>query len=139
MAKIALIGCTSRKKHYKCPALEMYAKSNYFNLKLDYCQKIGVDKIYILSAKYGLLEPNEIIEPYNIHLKNTSNDYKHNWSNNVLNELKEKTDLKKDEFIILAGNNYVKYLLEHIPNHFNPVKGLGIGQQMKYFKEFKSD
>lgn len=136
MTKIALIGCTSRKQDYKCPAIEMYTKSNYFNLKLDYCKKINVDKIYILSAKYGLLEPEEIIEPYNVHLKETSKDYRLTWSENVLKDLKDKTDLESDEFIILAGNDYMKYLLEHIPNHYNPVKGLGIGQQMKFFKEF---
>lgn len=32
MSKIALIGCTSRKKDYPCPTIEMYIKSNYFNL-----------------------------------------------------------------------------------------------------------
>ena len=136
MVKIALIGCTSRKQDYSCPAIEMYTKSNYFNLKLDYCKKINIDKIFILSAKYGLLEPDTIIQPYNLHLKSTSKDYRLNWSENVLKDLKQKTDIENDEFIILAGNDYMKYLLEYIPNHNNPVKGLGIGQQMKFFKEF---
>lgn len=139
MAKIALIGCTSRKQDYSCPAIEMYTKSNYFNLKLDYCKKINVDKIFILSAKYGLLESEAIIEPYNIHLKETSKDYRLKWSENLLTDLKEKTDLENDEFIILAGNDYMKYLLEHIPNNYNPVKGLGIGRQMKFFKEFEGE
>lgn len=139
MVKIALIGCTSRKQDYACPAIEMYTKSNYFNLKLDYCKKINIDKIFILSAKYGLLEPDTIIQPYNLHLKSTSKDYRLNWSENVLKDLKQKTDIENDEFIILAGNDYMKYLLEYIPNHNNPVKGLGIGQQMKFFKEFECD
>ena len=137
MSKIALIGCTARKQDFSCPAIEMYTKSNYFNLKLDYCKKIDVDKIFILSAKYGLLEPEAIIEPYNLHLKETSKEYKLNWSKEVLKDLKEKTDLENDEFIILAGNDYMKYLIEHILNTYNPVKGLGIGQQMKFFKEFE--
>lgn len=136
MVKIALIGCTARKQDYTCSAIEMYTKSSYFNLKLDYCKKINVDKIFILSAKYGLLDSDTVIEPYNIHLKSTSKQYKLNWSKNVLNDLKEKTDLINDEFIILAGNDYMKYLVEHIPNSYNPVKGLGIGQQMKFFKDF---
>ena len=139
MSKIALIGCTARKQDFSCPAIEMYTKSNYFNLKLDYCKKIDVDKIFILSAKYGLLEPEAIIEPYNLHLKETSKEYKLNWSKEVLKDLKEKTDLENDEFIILAGNDYMKYLIEHIPKNYNPVKGLGIGQQMKFFKEFECD
>lgn len=136
MSKIALIGCTARKQDFACSAIEMYTKSNYFNLRLDYCRKIGVDQIFILSAKYGLLEPDAIIQPYNLHLKETSKEYKLNWSKEVLKDLKEKTDLENDEFIILAGNDYMNYLIDYIPNHYNPVKGLGIGKQMKFFKEF---
>lgn len=139
MVKIALIGCTSKKQDYPCKAIEMYTKSNYFNLKLDYCKKINVDNIFILSAKYGLLEPETIIEPYDLHLGKTSKDYRIKWSQNVLNDLKEKTNLENDEFIILAGNDYMKYLIEHIPNNYNPVKGLGIGKQLKFFKEFECD
>lgn len=86
-----------------------------------------------------MLEPETIIEPYDLHLGKTSKDYRIKWSQNVLNDLKEKTNLENDEFIILAGNDYMKYLIEHIPNNYNPVKGLGIGKQLKFFKEFECD
>lgn len=68
MTKIALIGCTSRKKDHTCPAIEMYTESDYFNKKLEYCEKIGVEKIFILSAKYGLLDADEVIETYDLNL-----------------------------------------------------------------------
>ena len=139
MTKIALIGCTSKKQDVPCAAIEMYSKSSYFNKKLEYCKKINVDKIFILSAKYGLLDSDALIEPYNFNLKSATKDYKIEWNNKVLEDLKNKTNLEKDEFIILAGNEYVKDLLEFIPKHYNPVKGLGIGYQSFYFQNFKSE
>ena len=44
----------------------MHTKSLLFRYKLCYCKKIGVDNIFILSAKYHLLEPETIIEDYDL-------------------------------------------------------------------------
>ena len=134
MVKIALISCTKSKQGYTCPAIEMYTKSPLFRYKLCYCKKIGVDKIFILSAKYHLLEPETIIEDYDLTLNNFNNEEKIKWSKIVLKDLKNKTDLKNDEFILLAGKNYVNYLLDYLPNNFNPVEGLGLGKQLGFFK-----
>ena len=139
MTKIALIGCTSKKQDYSCSAIDMYSKSSYFKKKIRYCKKINVDKIFILSAKYGFLDSDTQIEPYNFNLKNADKNYKKNWNEKVLENLKNKTNLEEDEFIILAGNEYVKDLLEFIPNHYNPVKGLGIGYQSFFFKNYKAE
>ena len=136
MVKIALISCTKSKQDYTCPAVEMYAKSPLFRYKLCYCEKIGIDKIFILSAKYHLLESETIIDYYNLTLNNFNEEEKINWSKIVLNDLKNKTDLENDEFIILAGNNYVKYLLDYLPNNFNPTVGLRFGEQLSFFKNF---
>ena len=135
MVKIALISCTKSKQGYTCPAIEMYTKSPLFRYKLCYCKKIGVDKIFILSAKYHLLEPETVIEDYDLTLNNFNNEEKIKWSKTVLDDLNSKTDLKNDEFILLAGKNYVNYLLDYLPNNFNPVEGLGLGKQLGFFKD----
>ncbi len=139
MAKIALISCTKSKLGYTCPAIEMYTKSALFRYKLCYCKKMNVDKIFILSAKYHLLEPNTEIEDYDLTLNNFTDEEKMKWSEIVLNDLKNKCDLKNDEFILLAGNNYVSYLIDHLPNNFNPVKGLRFGEQLSFFKKYCDD
>lgn len=136
MAKIALISCTKRKQDYACPAIELYTKSPAFRFKLCYCKRVGVDKIFILSAKHYLLEPETIIDPYDETLRGRKKEYKLKWTNEVLHDLKNKTDIKNDEFIILAGVDYTKYLLEYLPHHYNPVKGLGSGKQLQFFKSY---
>ena len=63
--QVAFIGCTKRKKGYPCPAYEMYSMSALFRKAYAYCND-HYDRVYILSAKYGLVEPKAIIEPYDI-------------------------------------------------------------------------
>lgn len=61
--KIALIACCKKKKESQCRACEMY-QSTLFKLSYKYAEKTGCDEIYILSAKYGLLDKDKIIAPY---------------------------------------------------------------------------
>lgn len=134
MRKIVLISCVSVKLSHKARAEELYI-SPLFKYGLAYAKKLQPDKIYILSAKYGLLELDEIIEPYNITLNTMSSTEIKIWSEKVLSKLKEKVNLDVDQIIFLAGENYRKYLIPHIKNYFIPLKGLGIGKQLKYLKE----
>lgn len=63
MNKIAVINCGSKKKNQPCPAREMYEDGSLFRKMRDYVEQT-YDSYYILSGKYGLLKPDEIIEPY---------------------------------------------------------------------------
>lgn len=135
MTKITLIGCTSQKKDHECKAVEMYSPSKYFQLRLKYAQLINSDHIYILSAKYGLLNLNDKIKPYNLNLNKTNKNYQRKWSLNILKKLNEKHDLKKDTFILLAGEVYRRYLEKNIKNTINPVPHKRIGYQQEFYKK----
>ena len=139
MAKIALIGCTSSKKDMACKAVDMFSPSAYFNLRLEYCKKNNYDKIFILSSKCGLLDLNEIIEPYDFSLQAAPKEYKKEWSDKVLNDLKEKTDIQDDEYILLAGDAYTKNIKKSLKHTYNPVEGLRIGKQLHFFKQYLTD
>lgn len=52
-----------------------------------------------------------------------------------INRFKQKTNLKTDEFTILAGKNYREYILPEISNYKIPLEGLSIGKQLKKLKE----
>lgn len=134
MAKIVLISCVSKKRNHKSSAQDLYV-SPLFRKNLQYAKTLNPDDIFILSAEYGLLRLDEEIEPYDKTLnKMRSNEIKE-WANSVLNQLKKSTDVDNDEFIFLAGNNYRKFLLQHIRNYKIPMLGLGIGKQLKWLTE----
>jgi len=131
--KIALISCTKLKQKYKCEAQEMYLPSTLYKKILKYKNNKKYDMWFILSAKYGLLKPNQIIEPYDLSLNNQKKEYLVKWANNVYQSLNEYLI---DEVDIYAGLNYRKYLIPLLQtNNIKcnvPIQGMGIGQQFKY-------
>ena len=108
--------------------------SPLFKYCLEYAGLQNPDKIFILSAKYGLLNLEEEIEPYNETLNKKSDEEIKKWAGLVIEKLRRACDLKNDKFIFLAGENYRKYLIPAILNYETPMKGLGIGKQLGYLK-----
>ena len=76
-------------KKYKCKASELYSKSPRFALAYEYAKK-NSDEVYILSAKYGLISENGIIESYNDTLRDKSISERKEWSSKVLEDLQSK-------------------------------------------------
>lgn len=134
MSKIVLISCVSKKLSHNAKAQDLYI-STLFAKNLKYANSLNPDKIFILSAKYGLLGLGEEVEPYDKTLNNMSPLQIKEWADLVLNQLQKVSDLNKDEFIFLAGNNYRKFLLPKIKNYQIPLLGLGIGKQLKWLTE----
>ena len=134
MAKVVLISCVSKKLNHKSKAQDLYV-SPLFQKNLKYANSLNPDKIFILSAKYGLLRLNKEIEPYDKTLnKMHSNEIKE-WANYVLNQMRKSTDIENDEFIFLAGNNYRKFLLPHLKHYKIPMLGLSIGKQLQWLSK----
>jgi len=131
---IVLISCVGGKKPYKCKAKDLY-ESPWFRYAWNYAHSLNPDKVFILSAKYGLVDPEMKIEPYDETLNTKTADKIREWADKVLSSLRERTDLDKDTFIILAGEKYRKYLVDHLRKYDIPMKGFRIGQQLKWLKE----
>ena len=132
--RIALISCSKEKKGYPCPARELYSASNLFSLSYQYAKKVA-DKIFILSAKYGLVAENQILPPYNQTLKEMNRQQQVNWASGVLAALERECNLSSDYFILLAGNTYCRDLVQHLPNHSMPLDGLRMGERMSKLKK----
>lgn len=131
MKKIILISCVSKKLEHKAKAKELYI-SPLFVKNLHYAELLNPDIIFVLSAKYGLVDLNHEIEPYNLTLNNMSAFQIREWTDRVLHQLRMVTDVENDDFIILAGNNYRKYLLPHLAHYKVPMEGLSIGRQLQW-------
>lgn len=133
MSKVVLISCVSKKLPYKAKAKELYV-STLFKYNLKYAKSLNPDKIFVLSAKYGLVDLEREIEPYDKTLNNMPSTEIRKWAACVINQIKKEADPKEDEFIFLAGEKYRKYLLPQISNYQIPLEGLKIGEQLQYLK-----
>mgnify|MGYP001611839747 CR=1 FL=1 len=134
MNKIVLISCVNKKLSHRAKAEKLYI-SPLFRFNIEYAKSLNPDKIFILSAKYGLLNLDREIEPYNKTLNNMGSNEVKKWAENVVQELMKNSDLKNDEFVFLAGEKYRKFLMPYIKNYKIPLKGLSIGKQFQFLKE----
>lgn len=130
MKSIILISCVSKKRYIISKAKDLYI-STLFRKNLAYAKILNPDQIFVLSAKYGLVDLDEIIEPYDVTLNTMPVKEIRQWANRVLTQLSENADLENDHFIFLAGDKYRKYLLPHIKHYEIPLQGLKIGEQLQ--------
>lgn len=71
---------------------------------MQYAIQLNPHKIFILSAKFGLLRLNDYIGYYDETLNKKSVAERHIWAEQVLKQLHEEScELTKDKFIFLAG------------------------------------
>lgn len=132
--KIALIACVSEKKPYACPAKELYC-SPWFKGAYAYAKSQNVDNIFILSAEHGLVMEDEVLVPYENTLNDKKDAERKQWADRVFAQLCEKTDVENDEYLVLAGNNYRKYLVTRLNHYEVPLCGLRFREQLSFFKK----
>lgn len=119
-------------------------KGQLFQKSKAYAQQLveqgEADDWYILSAKHGLLEPMETVEPYNHTLADETDEYKEQWAQEVIGDLlhykvHEADDLGMPvEIEVLAGKDYWQPLKKRVDEirldvplepHFRGMAGNG--------------
>lgn len=131
--RVGLVGCASSKLQRPAPARELYT-SQLFRKASAYAE-LTCDRWYILSAKHGLVRPDDALEPYDIKLGTNAPDSPpiHQWADGVRKQLAaELADVPRVVLVALAGEQY-RTVLRPCQWPFEiPMKGLGIGQQLGY-------
>ena len=135
MKKIALVACVSKKHARPLPAGRLYT-SPWFAKASAYARR-NADVWYILSAKHSLLDPGQVIEPYNQTLNTMPAAERRAWAERVSAELGKI--LKPTEIVIvLAGQRYREHLVGPIRSMGCrleiPMEGLPIGKQLQWLK-----
>lgn len=125
---IALISCGKTKRDGTHAAQDLYI-GTYFKKTLAYAKKHH-DQIYILSAKYGLLELDQQIESYEMKITQLSKHDRNLWGLAVTKQLRAK-NIDNDEIYIYAGKPYYELLIPYLPKANIMFEGLSIGHRMK--------
>ncbi len=131
--EIALISCGKKKDKEATVASKLYT-GTLFKLQYEYAKKRGA-KIFILSAKYYLLDPDSNVKFYDKTLNKMHSAERKEWADKVLEQLQAKTDLEKDHFIVLAGSKYIEFLLPSLKDYELPLEHKRIGEQMQFLKK----
>jgi hypothetical protein len=105
-AGVVLIGCVRTKKAVASPASELFA-SPLFAGRRRYAAGSG-RPWYILSAKFGLLAPGDVIGPYDVYLADQSPGYRRAWGEFVTSQLEQHEHALRGRRIeVHAGAAYV--------------------------------
>lgn len=133
--RIVLISCVKSKTTGPNPAQDLYI-SDLFQKSSAYAKLIG-DSWYILSAKYGLLSPDQVIEPYEKTLNEMGVGERKSWAKSVMSDL-AKIVTHSDEVVFLAGVKYRENLIQPLTKMGSkisvPMEGLSFGNQLKWLK-----
>ena len=128
MKQVAFMGCGKKKKRTPSPAKDMY-QGVLFKKTMAYCmQNFDPGLIFILSAKYGLLTLDTIINPYDETLNKKTPKEREEWSLLVKKQIKKHSI--SGEFYFFAGENYIEFF-----DGVFPMRGMSIGKRLQWLNQ----
>ena len=136
--RLCLIGCSKTKtRNASGTPGELYA-GDLFRKRVDYARRNQLPW-FVLSAKYGLLLPDQSLPNYDTAPADFTKEQRSTWAGNVAFKLAQFGDYTTVE--IHAGNLYADPLSSLLRAAGlvveRPCQGLGIGQQLKCYKDLE--
>lgn len=132
-SRVYLVACVSQKKDGSDQAQHLYT-SPLFQKARAYALR-HADRWYILSAKHGLVSPEQVIDPYETTLNRMPVAERRAWAERVSKQLAEVLTLG-DDVVFLAGKHYREGVAEGLECHGHkveiPMEGLTIGRQLSW-------
>lgn len=139
MAIVGLVSCVSRKRLRADEARNLYYSPLFVKAR-NYVEN-RCDQWYILSAKYGLVTPTQVIKPYEETLSQKPRVERERWAKRVWGNLHSRLR-SGDRVIIVAGQLYREFLVQKIIEYGCtvevPMEGLGIGRQLQWLSNHLS-
>ncbi|MBI2635153.1 MAG: hypothetical protein HYW79_01250 [Parcubacteria group bacterium] len=131
--KVALVSCVKNKRDGRYKAKDIYI-SSLFRLAWKYASS-HFDKVFILSAKHGLLEPSKLIRQYDVTLNNMAVCERKQWSRKVVKQIRRRI-IKSAEIHFFCGKKYREFIVKLLQERkcIIPLKSLGIGKQLQWYK-----
>src|SRR5437879_140917 len=100
--RLGLIGCVKTKAPLPAPAYELYV-SSLFRGRRAFVEAT-CDRWFVLSAKHGLVPPEQLLDPYEATLNGVSRSAKRAWADSVLGQIDSLgLDFARTVFEIHAG------------------------------------
>ena len=132
-SSIYLVSCVSKKRASPAPAKDLYV-SDWFLKARRYIEATGCPW-FILSAKYGLVPPDQVLAPYEQTLNSMGISERRAWAERVQMQMDQALP-DVGHVILFAGQRYREFLLPYFRRHGIivevPLEGLRIGEQLRW-------
>ena len=132
------MGCVKSKASQAAPAKDLY-NSALWSKRRRYAELSGMPWA-ILSAEHGMVDPNEVLEPYDRYLGREPTSFRKLWSAKTARQVLDKTtELGLAAVEIHAGAPYVENGLRTRLEStgiavYWPVKGMRFGAQLAWYQ-----
>ena len=122
---VVVVPCGGRKRTRPVPAGAMYVGS-YHQACRRYARRIGADRVLVLSARHGLVELHERIEPYELRMGRPGCV-----GVETLRLQAERLGIRHAAVVVVGGREYVERAVAVWPDALAPLRGCrGIGEQL---------
>lgn len=140
-SRVVLISCSKSKLAKKAPARDLYT-GTLFRRAVCWAEGKGY-KWYVVSALYGLVQPDRELDPYDFTLKQLRTRERESWAYQVVAAELTKYVSRGSHAILLMPELYRRYieteLIKASITFENPVEHLAIGQQIRWLKQSRPD
>lgn len=135
-ADMLLVGCVKKKLEVPAPAKDLYV-SALFRKERAYAEESGAPW-FVLSAEHGLVDPEAVLEPYDLRLSKTSRDYRRSWGRTVVDQLRRVAGPLDGKTIELhAGSAYADAIRGLLSAEgatvVEPLAGLTMGARLAWY------
>ena len=133
MCAIHLISCVGQKQSKAAKAQDLYV-SEWFRKARTYVEGRAAPW-FILSAEHGLVDPQQIIAPYDKTLNHMGVREREAWSRKVVAQMETQMP-NCDEIVVLAGARYREFLMDYLARRAKrvtvPMENMRIGEQLSW-------
>lgn len=134
---VALVSCGKAKRKVKSKAKDLYT-GTLTRRSIDFASR-SFERWFILSAKYGLLRPDDRVEPYELKMSAIPKAARREWGARVQESLLRYGVPLEDRLLVLAGEDYIQAITSvseyKVYRLFKKNTDAGMGYRMKWFKE----
>ena len=133
--RVVLVGCAGSKTAGPRPAAELFTGAAFVKGRQHAAQDGA--PWYVLSAKFGLLDPAEVISPYDVYLEDQPAAYREAWGGWVVAQLAQRMDLTGAVVEVHAGRTYCEPLEAPLRAAgavlHEPLSGLRQGERLAWY------
>jgi hypothetical protein len=130
---VYLVSCVSHKRKEPSHARDLYV-SDWFRKARGYAEASGCPW-FILSAKHGLVAPDQMVAPYERTLNNMPVAERKQWARRVLLQMDNAVPALA-QVVFLGGQRYREFLTAELRSRkvavAVPMIGLRIGEQLRW-------
>lgn len=133
---VGLVGCGKSKRTTLSLARDLYT-GGFTKIGIEWISR-NCERWYILSAHYGLLDPDHVIDPYEKKITDLTDTERAEWKDRVGEGLAAVPGAGRGvKFLVLAGLEYLASLSIPTNCQVMPVfpGGMPMGRRMQWLKK----